>query len=82
MSGPCRSKIRHTELVLLTCRVVIFAGPKVFYLAGEIMVKLLVITLIGKNLNNPANMKYYAIMHGAWGLVIKFQIGSPVSMQQ
>ena len=41
----------------------IFAGPKVFLPAGEIMVKSLVITFIGKN--NPANMKCYTIIHGS-----------------
>ena len=44
----------------------VFAGSKVFLPTGEIMVESLVITPIGKNLNNPANVKYYAIIHCAW----------------
>ena len=55
-------KICHTELVLLTCRVVVFAGSNVFLPTGEIMVESLVITPIGKKLNNPANVKYYAMI--------------------
>ena len=44
-----------------------FVGSKVFLPAGEIMVNsLVVVTLIGKNFNNPVNVKDYAIIHCAW----------------
>ena len=76
MSEPCRWKIRHTKLASLTCRDVVFAGLKVFLPAGGIMVKSPVIALTDKNLNNSANVKYYAIIHCAW------KVSNPVSNWQ
>ena len=43
-----------------------FVDSKVFLPAGEIIINSLVITLIDKNLNNPANVNYFATIHCAW----------------